>query len=234
MGSNPFTGDRAKEYDSFFKSPFGRSVKELEGELLLTELKGLEGASLVEIGCGTGVWMEFLKERGFKEPVGVDISRDMLKVARKKGLKKLVEASACRLPFRDNTFDGALFITSLEFIVDRKRALLEAARVSRDFIIIGFLNAHSLLALHRRVRALFKESSYSRAHFLTREELLKLTRWVGEVSPYSLIVESFKTTLNFSIDGFVAKRLERAVGGNLPTGGFGLIRLRVVKRNGAT
>jgi len=231
--SNPFRGEVAENYDSFFETEFGRKVKEIEGELLVDGLKGFERAEVLEVGCGTGVWIEFLRERGFKEPVGLDASRDMLKVARRKGLRKLVEGRAAGLPFKNDRFDGVAFITSLEFVVDRRRALLEAARVARRFILVGFLNAHSVTALFRRVKGFFKESVYSKGRFLTREELERDARWVGEVSPYSLKVESFKTALNFSVDGFVSERLERLAGWNSPFGAFGVIRFRVVKRNGA-
>ncbi len=233
MGSNPFFGERAFKYDLFFKTPFGRAVKELEGELLIKELREFKGRELLEVGCGTGIWIEYLREKGFGEPVGLDISKDMLKVAREKGLKRLVAGSGTHLPFRENTFDAVYFMTSLEFMVDKKRALLEAARVSRGAVVVGFLNAHSILNLCRRVKGLFKESSYSAGEFLTKEEIVKMARLVGEVSGYLLKVESFKTTLNFSVDGFVKPEIERRLGENLPTGGFGIIKFRIVKRNGA-
>lgn len=231
--SNPFTGEVAEKYDGFFETAFGRKVKEIEGEILVVSLKGFESAEILEVGCGTGVWIEFLRERGFKEPVGLDVSRDMLRVAKRKGLRKLVEGRAAGLPFKDSQFDGVMFITSLEFMVDRKRALLEAARVARRFILVGFLNAYSPMALFRKVKGFFKESVYSKGQFLTREEVEKAARWVGQVSPYSLKVESFKTSLNFSVDGFVNERLERLVGWSSPFGAFGVIRFRVVKRDGA-
>jgi len=233
LGSNPFYGERALKYDLFFKTAFGRAVKELEGELLVEALKEFKGRELLEVGCGTGVWLEYLKEQGFKEPVGLDISRDMLKVAKAKGLRKLVEGSGAHLPFRKSSFDAVYFMTSLEFMVEKREALLEAARVSRKAVVVGFLNSFSLLNLYRKVKGLFKESVYSAGSFLSREEILKMARWVGEVSRYSLRVESFKTTLNFSVDGFVNPKVERLVGQELPTGGFGIIKFRVIKRDGA-
>jgi len=233
LANNPFKGKRALSYDSFFETPFGRKVKRLEGELLLKELEDFKEGELLEVGCGTGIWMKFLVENGFREPTGLDISEDMLRVARKKGLRKLVRGTGTLLPFRDSSFDASLFITSLEFMVDRKRALLEAARVSKKAVIVGFLNGHSLMNLVRRVRSFFTESSYSAAKFLTVDEIERMARWVGAVSNLSLRVESFRTTLNFSIDGFVNQELERKLGFNLPFGAFGLIKFKVIRRNGA-
>ena len=233
MESNPFHGEKAFKYDLFFKTPYGKEVKRLEGKLLREALEEFKEGELLEVGCGTGIWIEYLREFGFKEPVGLDISKDMLKVAKVKGLKKLVMGSATFLPFKDNSFDAVYFMTSLEFIVDRKRALLEAARVSRKAVVVGFLNSYSLLNLSRKVKSLFRESVYSGISFLTREELERLARWVGGKSNCALKLESFKTTLNFSVNGFVNPKLEEILGENLPFGGFGLTKFRVIKRDGA-
>ncbi len=225
--SNPFTGRVAREYDSFFETPFGRTVLKLEGELLLNLLLPYREGELLEVGCGTGIWMKFLKEKEFKEPTGLDLSLDMLRQAKKKGLKKLVNGTALSLPFPDDSFDVSLFITSLEFVTDRKRALLEAARVSREAVVVAFLNRHSLLNLYREVKGFFGSSVYSSANFLTREELLKLSRYVGEVGRKRLKLEKFLTTLNLSIANFVNEEWERRIGFNSPFGAFAAALFKV-------
>jgi len=233
LESNPFAGKKAIEYDNFFKTPFGRVVFELEKELLFLALEEFKGKELLEVGCGTGIWVKVLKDEGFEEPVGLDISLDMLKVARTKGLKKLLCGTGTELPFKDGSFSCTYFVTSLEFILDKRKALLEAARVSREKLVIAFLNKYSLLNLFRSLRGIFKETTYSRGSFLTKEEILRLARSVGESSPFSLKFESFYSTLNFSIDGFASRELERKLGFNLPFGAFGVIKFRVVRRDGA-
>jgi SAM-dependent methyltransferase len=154
-------------------------------------------------------------------------------VAKAKGLKKLVLGTGTSLPFKDESFSCTYFVTSLEFILDRRRALLEAARVSREKVVVAFLNKYSLLNLVRSIKALFKETTYSKGSFLSKDELVRLARAVGESSPFSLKFESFSSTLNFSIDGLVNRNLEEKLGFNLPFGAFGVIKFKVVRRNGA-
>lgn len=229
MGNNYFTGKEAEKYDNFFKTPFGKSVFSLERELLMKELSEYFSKNCLEVGCGTGVWMEAIKETGFPEPVGVDISRDMLKVAKKKGLKNLVQASANSLPFRNDEFDLVFFITSLEFMEDRKGALLEAVRVSKEAVAVAFLNKNSVLNFFRMVKSFFKPSVYRPENLLSLEELQKLVSYVSSVGRKGLKLEKFLTTLNLTFEGFVKESWERAIGFKLPFGAFGLAVFRVLK-----
>ncbi len=230
--SNPFTGKAAWEYDRFFETSFGATVKKLEGELLLKVLSPFRGGDLLEVGCGTGVWMEFLKKNGFTEPVGLDLSMDMLLQAKKKGLKKLVNGTALKLPFPDDSFDLTYFVTSLEFITDRKRALLEAARVSRKGILVAFLNRYSLLNLYRWFKSNFGSSVYSLSTFITKSELEKLARYVNEAGRKRLKLEKFLTTLNLSLGTFIKEEWERELGFNSPFGAFGVVLFKV--KNGVS
>jgi len=52
----------------------------------LDELENLEVKSILDIGCGSGGFMLKAKERGF-DIVGIDISEEMIKQAKGKGLK---------------------------------------------------------------------------------------------------------------------------------------------------
>ncbi|MEM4189692.1 MAG: class I SAM-dependent methyltransferase, partial [Candidatus Caldarchaeum sp.] len=62
---------------------------------------------VLDVGCGTGLFLRFLRERGWTcEYVGVDVSSGMLDKALEKAdaSSHLVMADAHHLPFRDNTF----------------------------------------------------------------------------------------------------------------------------------
>lgn len=43
-------------------------------------------ASILELGCGSGYFLEFLKRKGFNNSKGVDISPQMIAIAKKRGL----------------------------------------------------------------------------------------------------------------------------------------------------
>ncbi len=112
----------AEKYLSFYKSPLGSRVLDYEVAYIRSWFSGCR--KLLDIGCGVGIFEERL--RGF-DITGIDNSSDMLKLAG----KSCVQADAGNLPFPNNSFDGAFFVTSLEFMEDPERAIEEAARVLR-------------------------------------------------------------------------------------------------------
>lgn len=85
----------------------------------------LKGKKSVDIGCGYGFIEQFSPET-----VGVDFSEEALKEARKRGVKKLVKASAENLPFKNNEFEVALSLGVLEHVADIEKAISEMVRVS--------------------------------------------------------------------------------------------------------
>jgi 18S rRNA (guanine1575-N7)-methyltransferase len=69
---------------------------------------------MLDVGCGTGLSLEVLKERGFSA-VGIDISQPMLDIAKRKHLK-VKRADFTSLPFKDGSFDAIVSISSLQWI----------------------------------------------------------------------------------------------------------------------
>ncbi|WP_456435435.1 class I SAM-dependent methyltransferase [Thermovibrio ammonificans] len=226
MGSNPFNGG-AFEYDAFYSTPFGRKLLRLEGRLLEELLKPYRAGPLLEVGCGTGAWMEFLKGKGFTPVVGVDISLPMVKVARSKGLEVVV-GNATDLPFKNRSFKASYFVTSLEFIENPLKALSEAIRVTEKALLIGFLNRHSLLNLKRRLKALLGlKTVYRHARFFTLKEVKELVAKAAALCGTRVTFEKSLSTLNFTFGNFAVEPLER-LSERLPTGAFkaALFRLR--------
>jgi ubiquinone/menaquinone biosynthesis C-methylase UbiE len=97
------------------------------------------GATLLEVGCGTGVLDRWLVRRtaGANRVVGVDVNRFLLQeataLARKEGVEHLIEfreGSAEALPFPDNTFDVAMSSTVIQR-VNADRMLAEMTRVTK-------------------------------------------------------------------------------------------------------
>jgi len=111
------------------------------GELLV-ELVGRGPGRCLDLGCGTGVYVPLLVERGWTV-VGVDLSADQLRVARERVgrvAEALVEADAAALPFDDGSFDAVAAVLVHTDIDDYDGALREAARVLRAggrFVHVG-------------------------------------------------------------------------------------------------
>ena len=82
---------------------------------------GINAGMALEIGSGPGyVGLEWLKKTDETQLKGLDISHDMVKVAKRNtkeyGFDKRVEyiiSSADKMPFKDNTFDGVFSTSSL-------------------------------------------------------------------------------------------------------------------------
>jgi len=124
------TYDRiASAYDRRWSFYVRASVEET-----LRRLRVRPGSRVADVGCGTGELVRRLLERDPSvRPVGVDLSRGMLGVARSKleGSGSLVAAEAGRLPLASGCLDRVVSTNSLHFWRRPSRCLREIARVLR-------------------------------------------------------------------------------------------------------
>ncbi len=89
------------------------------------------GARLLDVGCGTGTFLEALGTSF--EATGVDVSDAMLERARARGLT-VERSSAAELPFEDATFDLVTTFAVLHHLIDRdvvRSSIREMCRVVR-------------------------------------------------------------------------------------------------------
>ena len=111
------------KYDDFFSSPLGKKILEVEAKFIANHAKGIA----LSIGCGTGIIEERIKEISNAEIIGIEIDDEMLLIAKER--INIIKANAMALPFKNSSIDTVIFITSLEFIEDYKKAIDEAYRV---------------------------------------------------------------------------------------------------------
>lgn len=108
--------------------PVDRAVLDLFCTLVLDV-----GSVVGDVGCGPGCLTPYLAARGL-EPHGVDLSPEMVRVARRDHPGHPFEIADVRdLPFDDASLDGVLGWYSLMYLApaDRPRAFGEIARVVR-------------------------------------------------------------------------------------------------------
>lgn len=88
------------------------------------------GAKVIDVGCGTGVTVEYLCDTAGLQAVGVDLSRARLEQGKKRspGLPVL-QAAGEDLPFADACFEGGIAECSLSVMQDPAKVLAEFSRV---------------------------------------------------------------------------------------------------------
>lgn len=95
---------------------------------ILKKIGDANGAKVLELGCGTGIFTEQLAMRGI-DITAFDISLDLLGLAKEKQcVNKILAADAEFLPFRDESFDFVVGVSVLHHL-DIERSLREIRRV---------------------------------------------------------------------------------------------------------
>lgn len=127
------------------------------------------GAMLLDLGCGAGVTVRYLRSQGFRA-MGIDCAPNPVPAkASVRGPVTRIVARAEDLPFADGAIDGILAECSFSLFEDRQCALAECTRVLIDGgrLMISDLYARCPEAI-AEVRAL---RSSCAANILVREEL---------------------------------------------------------------
>ena len=102
--------DWAKKYDYDNDHVLGTVSQPKSVNLLTTRLKD-KNAEIIDVGCGTGLVGENLKAKDFIYFDGIDISEDMLEIAKSRGYRNLSLGSLNnRLPVLDNAYDTAMCV----------------------------------------------------------------------------------------------------------------------------
>jgi len=96
--------------------------------------------SILDLGCGDGsLSKRLIEEKGCKV-IGLDLSEEAVKLARKNGIDARVGDLEKRLDFESNSFDYVILCDVLEHLFDPLFSLKEALRVSKKYVIIAFPN----------------------------------------------------------------------------------------------
>lgn len=107
---------------------------------VLERFLGRGSGHCLDLGCGTGAAIEPLRRLGWSV-IGVDVSEDLLRLARDRG-GEVVQAAGDKLPFDDASFDAAVSIWTHTDVDDFPAILQELARVLRTGAPFAYLGAH--------------------------------------------------------------------------------------------
>lgn len=114
---------------------------------LSTHLPQKDGFTLLDLATGTGDQIRALFEMGapITKATGIDLSKGMLEIAKKKFATKpygfktnFLKADALALPFEDKAFDVCTFSFGIRNVSDPIQALKEIRRVASCCLILEF------------------------------------------------------------------------------------------------
>jgi len=164
MKQNPFNS-LASEYEAWFVE----NVILFQSELLALKQVVPVNKTGVEIGIGSGIFAEQLGIR-----FGVDPSEKMLGYARQRN-RDVQIGMAENLPYADESFDFAAFITAICFVDDPERAVQETYRILKNSgeIIIAIMDKETRFGkfLEREKK---KSQFYKYARFFSVPEIREL------------------------------------------------------------
>lgn len=85
---------------------------------------------IVDIGCGTGETLTFLKRIYPKSMLfGIDTSNNAIEFSKNRGHRNIYKANALKLPFKNDYFDFVLLLDVIEHIQNDNLAIKEVRRV---------------------------------------------------------------------------------------------------------
>lgn len=162
--------ENARAYDDWFETHKSLYASELEAIRTLIP----EAGRGIEIGVGTG---RFAGPLGIK--VGIEPSPAMRAIARERGIDA-INGVAEKLPVESETFDYALFVTTLCFLESLHQAFSEVFRILKPngIVVIGFIEKESALGkLYQRRKA--DSQYYGEASFHTVAEVIRVLELTG-------------------------------------------------------
>ena len=98
------------------------------------------GSSVLDLGCGRGVLLEFLKTTKDVYGVGVDVDQRKASACVKRGIPVFQgDVDQVLSRFSQKSFDRVIFSRTVEELVHPKRTLNRALEVGRS-VTVGFIN----------------------------------------------------------------------------------------------
>lgn len=204
----------AAGYETWYATPRGRWVAETEFALLLELLDLPPGASVLDVGCGTGQFTRRFAQAGYRV-TGIDPAPERIAYAQDHAYgteEDYLTGDGTRLPFPDKHFDAVIAVTSLCFVKDQAAFVREMARAARRRIVLGLLNRHSLLYWQKGRGG--SQGGYRGAHWHSLGEARALLRGLA-------LNDSKHGSAVFLPNGDgLAQAVERVLPARLPLGAF--------------
>ncbi|MCK5107116.1 MAG: class I SAM-dependent methyltransferase [Nanoarchaeota archaeon] len=168
-----FYEESAKLYNNRFKNnPKGKIMHNLQTKIILNNISSYKkNIKILEVGCGTGRFLNSLNKKGYKNLYGLDFSKSMLGVLKKTNKDiKTIQGDAYNLPFKDNEFDVVFSVHVLMHLENPKKAYDEMLRVSKKLVIFEVNNKFSLSGFGQNFKLIkhilgFKQKTMPKSYY---------------------------------------------------------------------
>lgn len=172
--------NEAKNYDQWYTTKMGNFVDKVETECAFKLFKGNGIKKVLDVGCGTGNFSIKLAKMGY-DVTGVDISDEMLKIAKKKAKKERLNIEFYNmdiydLSFPSNYFDAVFSMAAFEFIQYPEKAINELFRVTKKGgdILVGTINRDSKWGELYMTKKFRENTVFKYAYFKNLQDLKNL------------------------------------------------------------
>lgn len=170
----------ASTYDDWYRTKLGAFIDKVETDLAFDLFPAKPGMMVLDVGCGTGNFSIKLAKKGCKV-VGIDISEEMLDIAREKvrqqGLNiRFYQMDVYDLQFPDEHFDAIFSMAAFEFVRQPEKALEEMFRVAKQGapVLVSTINRDSRWGELYLSEEFQKNTVFKYADFKTLEDLKRL------------------------------------------------------------
>jgi ubiquinone/menaquinone biosynthesis C-methylase UbiE len=114
----------AQKYNDRYSEDDYNSIK----NFLLSYVRKYSPGKILEVGCGTGFWIKYLREFNYNA-FGCDNSIKMLEESRLAGNKNIFLSAAEELSVKENSFDMIFCINALHHFKDQEKFICDVSKL---------------------------------------------------------------------------------------------------------
>lgn len=169
----------------WFNKTFRKAVFD-RYDLAFKHAGDVTGKSVLDIGCGSGIYSADFARRGAKRVVGVDFSANMLDLARAEARRHDVEriCEFQQVDFSDaalgETFDVSIAMGVFDYLREPQPFLKKMASITRGTVICSF-PGHSLVRNFAR-RTRYQITGRGTVFFYSEDDVARLAKGAGFTS----------------------------------------------------
>jgi len=200
-----------KSFHNFQKKYISENKNSLKMRDLILKEKNINPSesSILDVGCGSGLDLEFFKDIGFNKIAGIDITGSLVDIARENNSSaEIVHGSFQELEWQDNTFDVVWSKYALQVEKDVEKSISEISRVikSGGYAFIQVTHPFRTLALNKsnnyfsEEKIVYPSQDDSSQDFV--EHHIALTTWFKSCIKNDFKIIDFEEILNKSIEKY--------------------------------